>query len=211
MWHLFHINSINTSPLCLFASLSPWVTRLAVWSAHLVPGQISHTCLIRWTLNHDCCAQSCMKHNPLSLTDTLYLPQNVSESVHVGHVSEWARRNGRLKMAVREREIKHMYVCTAQRIAGRHRKSMINMCLWVIMFVFCGPKHVYCRCRANLGHSFFVLLQSQSERNDHLIYWVSSSLHNQWLGLPCSQLLSVKESSKGQHVQKRNPNVVILR
>lgn len=134
--HQLH-QHLTSLPFCL--SVSPWVTRLAVWSAHLVPGQISHTCLIRWTLNHDCCAQSCMKHNPLSLTDTLYLPKNVSESVHVGHVSEWARRNGRLKMAVREREIKHMYVCTAQRIAGRHRKSMINMCLWFLMFVFCGP------------------------------------------------------------------------
>lgn len=63
-----------------FLSVSVSLGRYA-WPVHLVPGQISYTYLIQWTLNRDCSAQRCMKHNPLSLTDTLYLPKTVCMGV----------------------------------------------------------------------------------------------------------------------------------
>lgn len=76
-------NLINPSTLCIFVSrCHPLAIRLAVWSAHKVPGQISYTCLIQWTLSQGWSAQSCMKHNPLSLTDTLDLQKSVGQGVH---------------------------------------------------------------------------------------------------------------------------------
>lgn len=114
---------------------------MGVCSAWLMPGQISHTCLIHWTLDHDSCAQSCMRRNSLSLADTLCLttgppPPNVRRGAcYSAGAGRW-----QLKTQQRGEGDRVGYHLLREGQRGRRRRSTVNTWLVGMIFFFVGSK-----------------------------------------------------------------------